>query len=298
MKTLLPALLLLAAAPLPAEVRTFTDAKGRKLEAELVKARGPNVVLRMDRKEVPVPLKNFSREDQTVILQWMATDPTAIDYRFDCRETEKDVPHAEADPGDPPHRGYELTVANRCLNTVDGVRLCYRVFLDDRVDAIRSWFGERKLMFKSGDEVLPSLPYGKSAKVTTRGHQIDKTRSNGFSGQPERDRLRGVWVRFYKHGVMVSEWKSGTVPKCEWPASKSEEERLAGDKAQQAALVASIAAKPATPAATPDKPAVPDKPAAPEVAENKPKPAAPDKPAAKEDDVPEEIKIFEMTDEK
>ena len=300
MKTLLLSILFVGAATVSAEVRTFTDVKGRKLEAELVKARGPNVVLRMDRKEVPVPLKNFSREDQTAILQWIATDPMAIDYRFDCRETEKDVPRPDADPGEEaPHRGYEVTVANRCLNTVDGIRLCYRVFLDDRVDAIRSWFGERKLMFKSGDEVLPALSYGKSAKVTTRGHVIDKTRSNGFSGQPERDRLRGVWLRFYKHGVMVAEWKSGTVPKCEWPASKSEEERLAGDKDQQAALIASMAAKPAAPAVEPAKPAAePVKPAAPEVAENKTKPAAPDKPAAKEDDVPEEIKIFEMTDEK
>jgi hypothetical protein len=235
-------LLLMIGVPAGAEVRTFHDVKGRAMEAELVKARGPNIVVRMDKKEVPVPLKQFSREDQTVILQWIATDPGAIDYRFDCREAEKEVPRTDGEEG-PGLRGYEVTVANRCLNTVDGIRMCYRVFLDDRVDPIGSWFNSRKLMFKAGDEELPALAYGKSAKVVTRGHQVDKTRSNGFSGQPERDRLRGVWVRFFRFGTEVGSWKSGAVPKCEWPESSAEKARLEGDRERQRELVASFAGK-------------------------------------------------------
>ena len=300
-------LLLMIGVPAGAEVRTFHDVKGRAMEAELVKARGPNIVVRMDRKEVPVPLKQFSREDQTVILQWIATDPGAIDYRFDCREAEKEVARTDGEEG-PGLRGYEVTVANRCLNTVDGIRVCYRVFLDDRVDPIGSWFNVRKLMFKAGDEELPALAYGKSVKVMTRGHQVDKTRSNGFSGQPERDRLRGVWVRFFKFGTEVGSWKSGAVPKCEWPESGAEKARLEGDRERQRELVASFAGK-AGGGVVPEgevkrevAKAGAGKSGAGKTGDRKPEggkaEGAVGKVGGEEkgEDVPEEIKIFEMED--
>src|SRR6188508_3269859 len=84
--------LLTCAAPLAAEVREFKDAKGRPLKAELIKARGTNVVIRNEEgKEIPVPLKSFSRDDITYICRWIAAEPTALDYRFDVKEAEKAV---------------------------------------------------------------------------------------------------------------------------------------------------------------------------------------------------------------
>jgi hypothetical protein len=88
----------LSLAPLTmAEMREFKSAKGVTIKAELVKARGSNIVIRDEAgKESPVPLKNFSREDVTYICRWIAAEPTALDYRFEGKETEK---AAEKVPG-------------------------------------------------------------------------------------------------------------------------------------------------------------------------------------------------------
>src|SRR5689334_21915053 len=73
-----------------AEVREFHDVKGRAIKAELLKLRGPNVVIRgADGKDTSVPLKNFSNDDVIYICRWAAAEPTALDYRFDVREAEK-----------------------------------------------------------------------------------------------------------------------------------------------------------------------------------------------------------------
>src|SRR5687768_2640974 len=130
------AAILACALPLHAEVREFKDVKGRPLKAELVKARGPNVVIRgADGKEATVPLKNFSRDDVAYICRWIAAEPTALDYRFDVKEAEKTV---EKVPGlgrpsnayaygtaEESQRAYEISLSNRCQNPIEGVRVCY-----------------------------------------------------------------------------------------------------------------------------------------------------------------------------
>ena len=78
---LLPCACILAAftSLLQAEVREFKNNKGQILKAEPVVVRGMNVILRMENKQqVPVPLKNFSAEDQTWLLQWMVWWPGRI----------------------------------------------------------------------------------------------------------------------------------------------------------------------------------------------------------------------------
>jgi hypothetical protein len=289
------AALLACATFLPAEVREFRDAKGRTLKAELVKARGTNVVIRnAEGKEVPVPLKNFSRDDITYICRWIAADPAALDYRFDVRETEKAVdkipglgrPSGPAAYGtaEETMRAYELSISNRCQNPVEGVRACYRVFLVDCVDASESGYAfvatKRKLLFKTGDVELPVMSYNASHKLTTRAHAVHKMKAaNNFNGVSERDRMRGVWVKFYRHGVEVGEYKSGTVPRCEWPESKEEKAALEEDKERQKPLLAALTA----PLTEPVKPAPAPRPAA------KPK-------VEPKDDLPEEMKIFDLED--
>ena len=288
---------LACALPLHAEVREFKDAKGRVLKAELVKARGPNVVIRgADGKEATVPLKNFSRDDIAYICRWIAADPTALDYRFDVKETEKTV---EKVPGlgrpnnayaygtaEESQRAYEISLSNRCQNPIEGVRVCYRVFLVDCVDVMESStyasvLSRRKLLFKTGNIELPALNYNASHKFTTRAHAVQKMKAaNTYSGVAERDRMRGVWVRFYRHGVQVGEYKSGTVPKCEWPEHADEKSALEDDKDKQKTLLAALSA----PLTEPVKPAP-----APKVVAMKPK-------IQEKDEMPEELKLFDMSE--
>ena len=187
------AAVLASSAPLYAEVREFHDVKGRAIKAELLKARGPNVVIRgADGKEATVPLKNFSRDDVAYICRWIAAEPAALDYRFDIKETEKTV---EKVPGlgrpnnayaygtaEESQRAYEISLSNRCQNPIEGVRVCYRVFLVDCVDVMESStyasvLSRRKLLFKSGNIELPSLNYNGSHKFTTRAHAVQKMKA-------------------------------------------------------------------------------------------------------------------------
>jgi hypothetical protein len=102
-------------------------------------------------------------------------------------------------------------------------------------------------------------------------------------GKTTRDRLRGVWMRFYRHGVMISEWKSPGVPKCDWPANSKEAEEMAAD--QEAARIGAAAAAQSSelrpkPEEAPKPPVTPDPP----------KPMDADE----EDEIPKELKIFEL----
>jgi hypothetical protein len=295
------AVILASSAPLRAETREFHDLKGRAIKAELVKVRGPNVVIRdTESKEVTVPLKTFSRDDVTYICRWIAADPAALDYRFDLKETEKTLdrvpgtgrPSGAAAYGtaDESQHCYEVSLSNRCSNPVEGIRVCYRVFLLDTVEVSSSDYAsvmnKPKLLFKSGNLELPTLGYNSSFKFTTRAHAIHKMKAaNTYSGVSERDRLRGVWVRFFRHGVQVGEWKSGTVPRCEWPGNDAEKSALDDDKEKQKPLLAALTA----PLTEPAKPAPKPAPAPKRVE----KPKAPEK-----DDLPEELKIFDMDDVK
>ncbi len=297
---LVTAAILAGAIPLNAEVREFHDIKGRALKAELVKVRGSNVVIRgADGKDATLPMKNFSRDDVTYICRWIAADPAALDYRFDVKETDKTV---EKVPGlgrpanayaygaaDESQHAYELSISNRCQNPIEGVRVCYRVFLVDCVDVSEtggyaSVMSTRKLLFKSGNVELPTMNYNASHKFTTRAHAVQKMKAaNTYSGIAERDRMRGVWVRFYRHGVQVGEYKSGTVPRCEWPENPEEKSALENDKDKQKPLLAALTA-PLTEPVKPVKPAP-----APKIVASVPK-------SDPKDDLPEELKIFDMSD--
>ncbi len=275
---------------LQAEVREFKNNKGQILKAEPVVVRGMNVILRMENKQqVPVPLKNFSAEDQTWLLQWMVWDPKALDYNFTCEEVEKTGESLrqkysyykyEVTP-----RGYEVKIGNRSQNTMEGVKVAYRIFLEDRVD--ENGNTKLKVSYHTGTSVLPRMQYNASHSLMTRKLNCEKlTPVDGWTfyvGKTTRDRLRGVWMRFYRHGVMISEWKSPGVPKCDWPANSKEDKEMAADQ-ETARIGAAAAAKEAElhlkPQEAPKPPVTPDPP--------KP-PAADDA-----DEIPKELKIFEL----
>jgi hypothetical protein len=219
----------------------------------------------------------------------MVWDPKALDYNFTCEEVEKTGESLrqkysyykyEVTP-----RGYEVKISNRSQSIMEGVKVAYRIFLEDRVD--ENGNTKLKVSYHTGTSVLPRMPYNATHSLITRKLNCEKlTPVDGWTfyvGKTTRDRLRGVWMRFYRHGVMISEWKSPGVPKCDWPANSKEAEEMAAD--QEAARIGAAAAAQSSelrpkPEEAPKPPVTPDPP----------KPMDADE----EDEIPKELKIFEL----
>jgi hypothetical protein len=283
----------------------LTDAKGRVLKATPTAVVSSNIMVKLENgKTSAIPLKSFDGTTQTKLLQWIAATPSAFTYRFDCKEEEKNRTKAPTkvskESGEEKERtseysfdygveldrkSYDVTITNRCPNPIQEIRVCYRIFLDDRVSDLGSRWTQRKLIFKSGNYLLSPLNYNGTTKIETRAHDVHKINAHrSYSSVTERDRLRGVWLKFYRHGVFVGEWKSKIMPKCEWPESSSEVKELERDQAKCRDLIASFQAKPT------EAPRVFDI-----VPASKPTVAVVDT-SKPEDEVSEEIKIFDMED--
>jgi hypothetical protein len=281
---------LLACVPLTAvaELREFKSQKGSTFKAEPLVVRGPNVVLKGENgRELTVAVKSLSREDQDFILRWMVHEPKALSYSFDCKSEEKtgETRKLSSRLGklEATDKSYEIKINNRCQNPIDDLKVAYRVFLEDRV-ADTGMDREVGVIWKGGLLDMGRLTYNQSTSITTGSHAVQKATPNslaGFAGvdvKVKKDQMRGVWIKFYRHGVEVAEWKSPGVPKCDWPESGSEKTALETDRENNAKLAAEAAAK--------GKPVAPEEPAA--------KPEAP-KPVSS-DDLPQELKIFELED--
>lgn len=281
---------LLACVPLTAvaELREFKNQKGSTFKAEPLVVRGPNVVLKGENgRELTVAVKSLSREDQDFILRWMVHEPKALSYSFDCKSEEKtgETRKLSSRLGklEATDKSYEIKINNRCQNPIDDLKVAYRVFLEDRV-ADTGMDREVGVIWKGGLLDMGRLTYNQSTSITTGSHAVQKATPNslaGFAGvdvKVKKDQMRGVWIKFYRHGVEVAEWKSPGVPKCDWPESGSEKTALETDRENNAKLAAEAAAK--------GKPVAPAEPAA--------KPEAP-KPVSS-DDLPQELKIFELED--
>ena len=285
---ILTAVMFTAITSLHAELREFKNAKGAVLKAEPVVVRGPNVVLKLENgRESTVALKSLSRDDQDFILRWMVHEPKALSYSFDCRSEEKtgatDKKSSRLGKLEATEKSYDVKISNRCQNPIDDLKVAYRVFLADRVEDTGLERDKVGVIWKGGLLDLGRLTYNQSTAIATATHSVQKVTPNslaGFAGvdvKTKKDQMRGVWIKFYRHGVEVAEWKSPTAPKCDWPESTAEKLALEAAAAANQKLAAEGAAKKeiaAPPAET--------------------KPAAPTKLVT--DELPQELKIFELPD--
>lgn len=218
-----------ASAPLRAEVRDFKSATGTVLRAELKKAKGTMIILRKeDGKEVQVALTNFAADDQNFILKWMAEDPTALDYNFAVRVEEKDVADSKKKANKTYERvssvqkTYTVNIQNSAHNKVDDLSVDWCVFMLDKVQPSKySTFSSSdttlgELYVKHGSETVPDLMPSRNFSFTTKAFNIDSIIDKYYTGSKVKDKLQGVWLKFYRKDVLVYEWKSPIVPKTPW----------------------------------------------------------------------------------
>ena len=224
---------LLVGQPAQAEFRSFKAAKGDNvILAELVSSLGGGKVKirKDDGKEMAVNLSVFSAEDQAYIKNWIKTHPNAVDYQFvvDLKEIKLDSKKTEdySDRITIEKVGYEVSILNRARARVEGLTLEYKVYKENRVSEYGSFLSSPKLMFKEGKLKLPGMDYNKTAKFVTDTHVIRRVRTRySFNNRShERDRMEGVWLRFFKGDTMVHEWRSEDVPVEEWDFSKKNDD--------------------------------------------------------------------------
>ncbi|MDG2124119.1 MAG: hypothetical protein P8J87_10500 [Verrucomicrobiales bacterium] len=220
---------LMLAGPAQAEFRSFKAAKGDNvILAELVSSLGAGKVKirKDDGAEIAVNISVFSAADQAYIKNWIATSPDAVSYQFviDLKEVKLDSKKTEdySDKITIDKVAYEVSIGNRARARVEGMKLQYKVFKENRVSAYGSFLSSPKLMYKEGEVKLPPMDYNKTAKFVTETHVIRRVRTRySFNNKSnERDRMEGVWLRFYKGETMVHEWRSSNVPVDDWDFNK------------------------------------------------------------------------------
>lgn len=270
-----------------AELREFKNTKGQTIKAEPVQIQGNNLTLKLaDGKPATISFKSLSPEDQIFILRWIVHEPKALSYNFTCSAEEKggkmEKISSRLGKMEIEERSYELKIGNRCQNPIDNLKVAYRVFMEDRVQDTGEGRAEPGAAYKGGLLDLGRLSFNQTTTFATGSLPVQNVTPNSlaaFAGvdvKPKKDKMRGVWLKFYRHGVEVSEWKSPGVVKCEWPESTSEKTALESDAAENKKKAEAAAAPPPPAAPVPAKPAAPVKVSA--------------------DETPKELKLFELDD--
>lgn len=217
-----------------AEMREFKSLKGAVIKAELKKAKGQMIFLRNeDGKEVQLPLTQFSKDDQTFILKWMTEDPLALDYNFNVKVEEKIAPATKKVSNNSYYyerisasqKNYNISIQNRSSNPLNDITVDWCAFMLNNVTlsssgSYSSSSGIGELRFKHGSLEIASMPVSHSASIVTPNFTVESVIDKYYTGAKTKDKLQGVWLRFYRGATLVSEWKSTDCPKMEWPAGE------------------------------------------------------------------------------
>lgn len=306
---------LLPMAPLHAEVREFKSAQGTVLRGQPKKAKGQTILFRTeDGRDLQIDLKSFSSDDQLFILKWMAESPEALDHSFDVKAMEKDVPMTKeekemaikqvmvskvgrfAPDVSTGRKAYEIALSSTTRASLYDVSVDWCAFMlnkvrtrenlrpgkpgkpapdaakSEAVDGDSSDNSKGVLRVKHGSLFIPQIDYAQTETIKTGSFTL-----NSVATSPRTtDKLVGVWLRFYRGGTLVFEFKSPQCPNTEWPGG-----------AHQA---------PANPeiASTQDEPAAPARPGKPPAG---PKPAPAPKPGMTEEEE-SIVSIFEIDEKK
>lgn len=223
-----------------AEMRDFKSTQGSVIRAELKKAKGQMIILRKeDGKEIQVSLANFSKEDQNYILKWIVEDPAALDYNFVVKADEKlltstkKAANVSYERVSSVEKNYSISVMNSCRNAVDDLSIDWCAFMLDKVSL--STYGSStyssngltgQLRVKKGSESYPKMEASHSVSFSTASFPIDSSIDKYNTGQKSKDKMQGVWLRFYRGDTMVFEWKSPDCPKTEWPGGKHKSKKV------------------------------------------------------------------------
>jgi hypothetical protein len=222
MKRLLMPLLLIAGS-LPAETadpyRTFADIEGRQIRAALVRASDSEVWIRRDDGQTfQIALVRFSEPDQKHIQEWRLLEairaPRAIEFSSRRFTDQRNTRSSTGVVSTTERCGYTVTLSNRTQHDIEDLEIEYRYFI---------WQGNfgavgqnRRLRHEEGRARIARLAARGEAHFQTDTAVLQSTRiradwtcSDSTSAQRRsQDDLRGIWVRVYRKGALISEFAS------------------------------------------------------------------------------------------
>lgn len=209
-----------------AEARTFTDAKGREIEAEILARSGNDkIVIEREGKEFTVPIGMFSAEDQIFIKEWIAQNPDAVkldvDFNYFVTLERKKM---ESEFADKVYRDerlqstpylYDVSVTNQGEHTLDKLKIIYQILIEDIVDAngnyrSMSYTNEKakmKLQRIKQELIVDELPSKKRADFTKQ-FNVERyvDRDGGRVAVAAQDKIVGIWIRVYRDEQLLDEY--------------------------------------------------------------------------------------------
>lgn len=239
--------------PVSAALRTFTDTKGRKIEAQIVSVAGANVTLKLaNGRSSTIPIKLLSENDQMFVKVWADMEkkspgkkgkprlPENVTYRLLLEvdkerskkgtKTRENVAEVRADEWI-----YEVELQNRSRVNLEGLEMSYRVYVDPVASAKLSFLEDPPKFYGGRVDIAP-VASGRKVLVKTgpaivKELELDGNRVfNDGSRNDIEDKLEGVWIKIWHGDRKVGEFKSNnsTVKKAKWsdnePADPDKEE--------------------------------------------------------------------------
>lgn len=226
---MLAALFLFTASLLQAEPRTFTDAQGRTITAELLEAGEDSIRIRRDDGSLfNIPINTLSQSDQDYITDWIDAQITAAAERMRINVSKFKDTLSKSDGIAYKTRteaaGYLISLFNESMVILDGLNIEYRIFM------IRERTYTTSDPRKSRSGSIPVARIDRKSKVdvktSTLTLQRERLKSDwSYYGSNKRgtaDQLDGIWVRVYRGKTLVAEYATSEDLKREnWDAASS-----------------------------------------------------------------------------
>ncbi|MEM1440890.1 MAG: SHD1 domain-containing protein [Verrucomicrobiota bacterium] len=213
------------------DARTFTDDRGRQIEAELLGVVGANVVLKKNGQAVQWPLAKLSQADQAYVSSWLKETPATPKVRinaweregigseglFEAKETgpgvPKNIPMLKSTEEKAKYRYYDLDLTNLGQVDAQDLHFSYVIYVIDASNQIVDFSGSQKV-----EALSPGVREPRSTEAATLirtkttsmtfGINALGNLSTGTDTDRSKERFGGVWARVYStNGELLGEAK-------------------------------------------------------------------------------------------
>jgi hypothetical protein len=213
-----------------AEPRTFKNAAGAEIKAEILYGTADMVTIKMaNGKELTTPIVKFSEEDQKFIHEWIKTQPPKINYNFGFKyeKTRKGKKERQTSSHEVAEESwaYDLTLENRSRAKMEGLEMRYRIYVSSEHTKKKN---TKVILISDGMLKVPALDKGASKEMQTKTVQVlTSNLKDGYvynDGGRHRlsDDLAGIWVKVFHKGQRIWEFESPQKALKDYPFTDSE----------------------------------------------------------------------------
>ncbi|MGH8016756.1 MAG: hypothetical protein ACREIA_00430 [Opitutaceae bacterium] len=216
-----------------AEMRTFTDTKGRTITAEVVDMTVSTIRIRRDDgRTFEIAKDTLSKEDQEYLAAWelkRAFVFGGVEIRARRVRLDSDRRLSNSRKKKEETWCFKVTVTNESRANLDGIVAEWRVFYIN--DSPREEKDELELKRKQGSVPLGTLEPGDETEFQTSALELEtiQLRPGYFYTDTDRrtikDAIEGVWIRIVQGREILAEYANPTsLTKTEtWQEGKGEE---------------------------------------------------------------------------